>query len=495
MKSLVQLIKTTYKNSSNPFTDVCDHLMSYYYEEQWSRNRELLAHPTSSRPRPVRSNVVMRLDSDSDESTDKNRMASYGQQYRQDDLRVSDAWWKDATPVEHEILKQMRSRIKARRKEKREQLLGGKQGQKEISKEGDQQRPLQKTYAQRAVSHDYPVTTDLYDEDDHDSAVDQMNELEHMMEDVFGYMARTTDQDSIRCHVEYDEYLANLSKMTKKAYATADSGADTTILGKEWLIIAQDPVRRVNLVGFDPRHARKQGLAIVTADNIVATETGNEIIIRVHQAVLNPTTSTRLLSENQLRHAGHVVDSVHKDHLLSINGEKGTQTLYLKMLNDGEDVIYKIPFLLRSGLMTIPHRKPDKLDYNRGLPIVPITLEANWNPRAHYYDHGTPMLLSILEGSFKAQRSTTEQIPQCSHPLSSWYHSETYSVFQAHGDQPETFYDASQGTGKQFYGLAFHLDIPQHWRKHRLGPHIHYLRQYHIDEFLATLSYHELLGF
>jgi hypothetical protein len=133
------------------------------------------------------------------------------------------------------------------------------------------------------VSHDYPVSTYVDDEDDHDSAVDQMNELEHMMEDTFGYMARTSDQDSIRCHVEYDECLANLSKMTKEAYATADSGADTTILGKEWLVIAQDPVRRDNLVGFDPRHAWKQGLAIVTADTIVATETGNEIIIRAKQ--------------------------------------------------------------------------------------------------------------------------------------------------------------------------------------------------------------------
>jgi hypothetical protein len=78
-------------------------------------------------------------------------------------------------------------------------------------------------------------------------------------------------------------------------------------------------------MGFDPRHARK------LADTIVATETGKEIIIRAPQAVLNPTTSTTLQSENRFRHAGNVVDSEHKNHLLSINCDKGTQTLYLRI--------------------------------------------------------------------------------------------------------------------------------------------------------------------
>lgn len=109
MRSLVQLIKTTYKNSTNPFTDVCDHLMAYYYEEQWSKNMELLTHPTA-RPRAVRSNIVTKMESDSEDSgVVEDRVVSYGQQqqFRKDDLRVSDAWWRDATPEEHEVLKQM----------------------------------------------------------------------------------------------------------------------------------------------------------------------------------------------------------------------------------------------------------------------------------------------------------------------------------------------------------------------------------------------------
>jgi hypothetical protein len=80
-------------------------------------------------------------------------------------------------------------------------------------------------------------------------------------------------------------------------------------------------------------------------------------------------------------------------------------------------------------------------------------------------------------------------------PLSSWHHSETCSVFQPEGEPEEIFVDASQGTDKQFYASAFHLDIPPHWRKHRDAPHVHFLRQYQVDEFLGTLSYPELLGF
>jgi hypothetical protein len=127
----------------------------------------------------------------------------------------------------------------------------------------------------------------------------------------------------------------------------------------------------VNLVRFDPAHAKKRGLAIVTADTIVRTTDEKEIIIRAHQAVSNPSTSTTLLSENQMRHAGHLVDSVHTDHL-----SKGTQALYSQVDDEGGTKVYKIPFVQRKGLMTFQHRRPDVLDYDRGLEIVPTTLEG-----------------------------------------------------------------------------------------------------------------------
>jgi hypothetical protein len=35
-----------------------------------------------------------------------------------------------------------------------------------------------------------------------------------------------------------------------------------------------------------------------------------------------------------MRHAGHVVDSVHRSHQLTLDGAKGTQTLYLKDVDE-----------------------------------------------------------------------------------------------------------------------------------------------------------------
>jgi hypothetical protein len=67
---------------------------------------------------------------------------------------------------------------------------------------------------------------------------------------------------------------------------------------------------------------------VETADTIAKTKDGDELILRTRQSVTNPSTTTTLLSEVQLRHAGHVVDSVHRDHILSIDGQKSTQSLY-----------------------------------------------------------------------------------------------------------------------------------------------------------------------
>jgi hypothetical protein len=42
---------------------------------------------------------------------------------------------------------------------------------------------------------------------------------------------------------------------------------------------------------------------------------------------------------------------VQKDHLLTINGDKGTQSLYLRHCDVFGDITYKIPFTQRAGLI------------------------------------------------------------------------------------------------------------------------------------------------
>jgi hypothetical protein len=96
------------------------------------------------------------------------------------------------------------------------------------------------------------------------------------------------------------------------------------------------------------------------------------------------------------------VDSVHKDHYLTIDGEKGTQSLYLRQIDETGEIKYRIPFLQRAGLMTFSHRKPDPLDYRMNLPIVFLTLDHQWEPQAQYDDQGS-LVVSPLESTFIAR--------------------------------------------------------------------------------------------
>jgi hypothetical protein len=192
--------------------------------------------------------------------------------------------------------------MKARKQAKNEYPQPPKKDQYDSPKQG----ATIISYVQCATAVEYSKSSDT----DEDSAVEQMNILELKIRSIFAGMARRVGEENTRCNGEYEEVLANLSKATHEAYATADTGADTNVLGKKWRILAIDPVRKVNLVGFDALHARKKELSIVTANTIVRTDAG-EVILRAYQSVSNPSTSTALLAENQLRHAGHVVDSVH----------------------------------------------------------------------------------------------------------------------------------------------------------------------------------------
>lgn len=317
--SLVELIRASYKNSKEPFKDTCEHLLNYYHEQQWSNNQALTLHPTA-RHRHVQNTVIEQM------SCEDDRMAAAVGQQRSEDLRILDTWWKGATIEEQEVLRQMRNKIKLRLQTRKEYPVSSPNTQqKQLPQQYRVGQTIQGENVVDSIAHaQQSLALGIEDDtdDDEDHAVAQLGIIESTMRDVFGGMARTERTEHVRCHMEYVDRLANFSHSQAQAYTTADSGADTNVLGKEWLIVSSDPIRKVNLVGFDAAHARKKGLSIVTADTIARTADGNEIILRAHQSVSNPSTSTTQLSEVQSRHAGHIVDSVHKDHLLTIDGDK-----------------------------------------------------------------------------------------------------------------------------------------------------------------------------
>jgi hypothetical protein len=123
-----------------------------------------------------------------------------------------------------------------------------------------------------------------------------------MVEDIDSVRTRIIKEIAIQASTEGSEQV--LSRCPRTAYATADLGADTNVLGRKWLIIAKDAVRNVNLMGFDAEHVRKKGLSEVNADTIVMTIDWMEIILGANLSVSNPSTTTALLSEVQLGHAG-----------------------------------------------------------------------------------------------------------------------------------------------------------------------------------------------
>jgi hypothetical protein len=96
-------------------------------------------------------------------------------------------------------LKQTRTRIKARIQVKKEYPQQPKKEHTDSPRHSERK----KSYAQRAVAMNYPEDTDSYE----DSTVEQVNIVESKVRSVFGGMTRTSDVESIRCHVEVSSSL------------------------------------------------------------------------------------------------------------------------------------------------------------------------------------------------------------------------------------------------------------------------------------------------
>jgi hypothetical protein len=115
----------------------------------------------------------------------------------------------------------------------------------------------------------------------------------------------------IKCHMNYIHTITTqLQKMgIDCTTSTSDSGADTCVFGDGWAVRAVISKGRHKLVGFDSQAARKKGLDLVTADTLTSTADGQPVILRGHYGVHNPGSSTTLISDAQIRHAGAIVDA------------------------------------------------------------------------------------------------------------------------------------------------------------------------------------------
>jgi hypothetical protein len=106
------------------------------------------------------------------------------------------------------------------------------------------------------------------------------------------------------------------------------------------------------LVGFDDK-AQRKGLPIFTAHLVVKTDTEDEVLIVVHNAVLNQVASTSLISEYQVRDFSLVWDPVSTLHDIRTDGNKGTCSFYL-----GDENQIRIPMEIRTALATFKSSIP-----------------------------------------------------------------------------------------------------------------------------------------
>jgi hypothetical protein len=299
---------------------------------------------------------------------------------------------------------------------------------------------------------------------------------------------------NVRAHVEFYDVIARLVKGSNVTVSTTDNGADTCVVGNGWSVFLATG-RKANLVGFDSNFARKKGLPIVTADTVVLTEKKKEVIIRAHETVYNEGSPTTLISEFQVRSHGLVIDSVHKEHVASIDGRKGTQSFYLS-----EDDA--IPLVMKGGLMTFENREPSTEDYER-LDVIEITGSNRWRPR-HFYDdlEAIPSLADEAIKGFHTQApvmddtfyETTQENDEFY-----WYSSGSFSakVMKATiNEENLSYFDPSDDCSeKARLGRAFHLSIDyDSFPTAKDGKH-QFIRDSSVDQTLEEMTMEEIFGY
>jgi hypothetical protein len=116
---------------------------------------------------------------------DEERVGAFGQQ-RNDDMRIPDIMWKNATEEQWEQLRNLRSKIKAQSQETKEANSTNKN---QITQQYRNEQVDHQVKAQRTLA------STLDSSGSEDEAVAQLGDLENHMRSVFGFMARTSIDD------------------------------------------------------------------------------------------------------------------------------------------------------------------------------------------------------------------------------------------------------------------------------------------------------------
>ena len=151
---------------------------------------------------------------------------------------------------------------------------------------------------------------------------------------------------------------------TSNGDAIVDGGADTNVLGANFVVITKDVHRKVTIIGCKEDTMQSKGHCIGSGLTKARTTDGDYVLLISNESVCMGTGKS-LLSCNQIRAAGHDVNDIPRKY-------GGLQSLQLK---DG----VQIPMVYKDGLCTMEIMLPNSEDM-KNLVRNELTNDTPWDP-------------------------------------------------------------------------------------------------------------------
>jgi hypothetical protein len=164
-----------------------------------------------------------------------------------------------------------------------------------------------------------------------------------------------------------------------EVWSDLDSHADTCCLGSEVMEIT-DYQKTVTVTGFDPTIASMSLRIISAALAYDSPESGETVILLVHQAIYNPNVQYNLLCPLQLRTNDVTVNERPK--FLTVNPTDEDHSIIVR--SPGEDE-FRIPLAIRGTTSSFPTRKPTAEEYSECRHIELTYDDPTWDPSTKSY--------------------------------------------------------------------------------------------------------------
>ena len=155
--------------------------------------------------------------------------------------------------------------------------------------------PLPPQYSTAALMNTMLANLCVENVDDNGSDVSTDDDALHNVYHTQVIRDENTTDLEVRANLEH---IANYSGSVE-AYAIADSGADSCVVGANAEVISYTG-RYATLVGYDPKSTRSKRIPIVTAYLKIMAHNGIPVLLKVNEAVYIEGSPVTLLSEYQI---------------------------------------------------------------------------------------------------------------------------------------------------------------------------------------------------